>query len=213
MVSHHPLNHHVLRACGSPSESRSVFHNFSNKKDIFLYNALLSSYVLYRYIILLFVELVSVAELLPDNFMLSCVVKACIGLIEVELRESLHALALKLGLCSYSFVGNALIAMYGKCGFVESAFKVFEKRSQRNLLSWNSIMLMCSENRLFGEICGLFKELLLNGGGDEGSVSDIGTMVTMVLMVAAMGEVNLGMLLHGLALKLSFFKLGHLPKS
>ncbi|KAL4390463.1 hypothetical protein AHAS_Ahas03G0147600 [Arachis hypogaea] len=150
--------------------------------------------------------------------MLSCVVKACIGLIEVELRESLHALALKLGLCSYSFVGNALIAMYGKCGFVESAFKVFEKRSQRNLLSWNSIMLMCSENRLFGEICGLFKELLLNGGGDEGSVSDIGTMVTMVLMVAAMGEVNLGMLLHGISFSypfilVLFFALTMLPPS
>ncbi|XP_072066726.1 pentatricopeptide repeat-containing protein At1g18485-like [Arachis hypogaea] len=204
MISHHPLNHHVPRACGSPSELRSVFHNFPNKKDIFLYNALFSSYVLYRYIILLFVELVSVAGLLPDNFTLSCAVKACIGLIEVELREVLHALALKLGLCSDSFVGNALIVMYDKCGFVESAFKVFEKMSRRNLVSWNSIMLMFSENRLFGEICGLFKEVLLNGGSDEGSVPGITTMVTMVPMVAAMSEVNLGMLLHGLALKLSF---------
>ncbi|KAL4314903.1 hypothetical protein AHAS_Ahas15G0131600 [Arachis hypogaea] len=138
-----------MRACGSFSELRSVFHNFSNKKDIFLYNVLLSNYALYRNIILLLVELVSVAGLLPDNFMLPCAVEACAGLIEVELEKVLHALTLKLGLCSYSFVKNALIAMY---------------------------------------------ELLLNSGGDEGLVS----------VVAAIGEVNLGMLLHGLALKLSF---------
>ncbi|KAL1291296.1 hypothetical protein HN51_059844 [Arachis hypogaea] len=195
----------MYAACASPSESRSVFQNFPNKKDLFLYNALLSGYArnaLYRDAILLFVELISVAGLLPDNFTLPCAVKACAGLTEVELGEALHALALKLGLCSDSFVGNALIAMYGKCGFVESAFKVFEKMPRRNLVSWNSIMLVCSENGLFDEICGLFKGLLLNDGGDEGSVPDVVSVVTMVPVVAAMGEVKLGMLLHGLALKL-----------
>ncbi|XLU22537.1 hypothetical protein S245_058603, partial [Arachis hypogaea] len=121
----------------------------------------------------------------PDNFTLPCAVKAYAGLTEVKLGEALHALALKLGLCSDSFVGNVLIAMYSKCGFVESAFKVFEKMSQRYLVSWNSIMLVCSKNGLFGEICGLFKGLLLNGGGNESSVPDVATTITMVFVVAA----------------------------
>ncbi|KAL4382337.1 hypothetical protein AHAS_Ahas04G0223400 [Arachis hypogaea] len=72
-----------------------------------------------------FFELVFVARLLPNNFTLPCVIKAYTGLTEVELGKALHALALKLGLCSDSFVKNALIARYDKCGFVESAFKVF----------------------------------------------------------------------------------------
>ncbi|XLR39650.1 hypothetical protein HN51_017798 [Arachis hypogaea] len=108
---------------------------FLQNKNIFLYNVLLSGYTLYCNTILLFVKLVSMAELLPDNFTLLCTVKAYAGLTEVELGEAFHALALKLGLCSDSFVGNALIAMYGKCGFVESAFKVFEKTPRRNLIS------------------------------------------------------------------------------
>ncbi|QHO16983.1 Pentatricopeptide repeat-containing protein [Arachis hypogaea] len=89
------------------------------------------------------------AGLLLDNFTLPCAVNACARLIKVELGEALHALALKLGLCSDSLVENALIAMYGKCGFVESAFKVFEKMPRRNLVLWNSIMLVYSENGIF----------------------------------------------------------------
>ncbi|KAL4338373.1 hypothetical protein AHAS_Ahas12G0203700 [Arachis hypogaea] len=87
--------------------------------------------------------------LLPDNFTLPCAVKAYTRFTEVELGEVLHALALKMVLCSDSFVGNVLIAIYG-------------------------------------------------------SVPNVATMVTMVLVVAAMGKVNLGMLFHGLALILDF---------
>ncbi|KAL4373665.1 hypothetical protein AHAS_Ahas05G0104500 [Arachis hypogaea] len=144
-VSHHPFNHYVPYACGSSSESRSVFHKFSNKKDIFLYNATSAG-----------------------QFHAAVCCQGLRWFTEVKLEKALHALALKLELCSNSFVENALIAMYRKCGFVESAFKVFEKMPKKNLISWNSIMLVCSENGPFDEICGLFKELLLNGDGDEG---------------------------------------------
>ena len=192
----------MYATCASPSESRSVFDEFQNK-DLFLYNALLSGYArnaLFRDAILLFVELVSATGLAPDNFTLPCAIKACAGLADAELGEALHAFALKLGLLSDAFVGNALIAMYGKCGFVESAFKVFEKMPGRNLVSWNSMMCVYSENGRFGESCDLFKGLLLDG--EEGLVPDVATMVTVIPVCAAIGEVRMGMVLHGLALKL-----------
>ncbi|CAN6722779.1 unnamed protein product [Malus baccata var. baccata] len=37
-----------------------------------------------------------------------------------------------MGLISDVFVGNALIAMYGKCGSVEDAAKVFEIMPEKN---------------------------------------------------------------------------------
>lgn len=188
--------------CGSPSESRSVFDGFK-KKNLFLWNALLSGYSrneLFHDTISLFVELISPpSDFKPDNFTLPCVIKACSGLLDVELGEVIHGFALKMGLLSDAFVGNALIAMYGKCGFVGSAFKVFEFMPERNLVSWNSIMYVYSENNLFEECCDLLKGLL---NGEECLVPDVATMVTVIPVSAALGKVRMGVELHGLALKL-----------
>lgn len=96
------------------------------------------------------------------------------------------------------FVGNALIAMYGKLGFLESALKVFDKMPEKNLVTWNSMMYAYSENGVFEESYDLFMGLL---NGEEGLVPDVATMVTVIPLCAAQGEVKLGMVLHGLALK------------
>ncbi|WJX72275.1 hypothetical protein P8452_56168 [Trifolium repens] len=187
--------------CGSPSDSRFVF-NSSFRKNLFLWNALLSCYsrnALFHDAVFMFVELISLTEFSPDNFTLPCVIKACAGLSDVKLGEAVHAFALKTKLLSDVFVGNALIAMYGKFGFLESAVKVFEKMPERNLVSWNSIMYAYSENGVFEESFCLFKGLL---DGEEGLVPDVATMVTVIPMCAAQGEVKLGMVFHGLALKL-----------
>lgn len=194
----------MYSTCGSPSESRSVF-DASVKKNLFLYNALLSGFsrnALFRDAILLFVELLSATEHAPDSFTLPCVIKSCAGLTDSELGRAVHALALKTGLFSDAFVGNALVAMYGKFGFVESAFKVFGKMPERNLVSWNSMMYACSENGVFEECYDLFKGILNGNGEGEGLVPDVATMVTVIPVCASQGELKMGMALHGLALKL-----------
>ncbi|KAL5098530.1 hypothetical protein RYX36_002857 [Vicia faba] len=197
----------MYSTCGSPYDSRSVF-DASRKKNLFLWNALLSGYArnaLFYEALFMFVDLISLTEfsLSPDNFTLPCVIKACAGLSDVKLGEGIHAFAVKTKLFSDVFVGNALIAMYGKFGLVESAVRVFERMPERNLVSWNSIMYAYSENGVFEESYGLFKRLM---SGDEGLVPDVATMVTVIPLCAAQGEVNLGMLLHGLALKLGLVR-------
>lgn len=192
----------MFSACGSLSDSRSVFEA-AKEKDLFLYNALLSGFTrnaLFRDAVLLFRDLLHARELVPDNFTLPCVMKACAGLADAELGKVVHGLALKVGVFSDVFVGNALIAMYGKCGFVEGAVKVFETMPLRNLVSWNSIMSAYSENGAFGECCGVFTGMLSE---EEGLVPDIATMVTVIPACAALGDVRMGMVLHGLAFKLS----------
>ncbi|XP_057439844.1 pentatricopeptide repeat-containing protein At1g18485 [Lotus japonicus] len=192
----------MYSTCGSPSESRSVFDALQ-RKNLFLWNALISGYAkntLFFDAVSLFVELLSAAELAPDNFTLPCVIKACSGLSDAaEVGGAVHAFALKTGLFLDVFVGNALIAMYGKFGFVDSALKVFETMPVKNLVSWNSMMCVYSENRIFESSYGLLKGLL---NGEEGFVPDVATVVTVVPACAAHGELEIGMVLHGLALKL-----------
>ncbi|KAL7243575.1 hypothetical protein ACSBR1_015886 [Camellia fascicularis] len=71
-----------------------------------------------------FRELITLMEFKSDNFTFPCVIKACGGLLDLGLGQSVHGMAMKMDLISDVFVGNALIAMYGKCGFVEEALKV-----------------------------------------------------------------------------------------
>ncbi|PRQ45544.1 hypothetical protein RchiOBHm_Chr3g0492551 [Rosa chinensis] len=66
-----------------------------------------------------------------------CVIKACGGLLDVGLGQGVHGMVVKIGLALDVYVGNALIAVYEKFGFVGDSIKVFENMSERNLVSWN----------------------------------------------------------------------------
>ncbi|KAI9085024.1 hypothetical protein K1719_033016 [Acacia pycnantha] len=52
----------------------------------------------------------------------------------------LHAVVLKTGLQSIVFISNHVLNMYAKCGFISLARKVFDKMSERNLISWSAII-------------------------------------------------------------------------
>ncbi|KAJ7956529.1 Pentatricopeptide repeat-containing protein [Quillaja saponaria] len=191
--------------CGSPWDSRFVFDGLQ-RKNLFLWNALLSGYTrneLFTEAITLFFELIAVTEFNPDNFTLPCVIKACTGLFDVRLGEGIHGTAVKMGLISDVFVGNALIAMYGKCGCIEDAVKVFDYMPEKNLVSWNSMICVFSENGFSEESYDLFKGLL---NGEEDLTPDVASMVTVIPVCTAEGEVKMGMLLHGLAVKLGLIR-------
>ena len=57
----------------------------------------------------------------------------------VEYGEKFHGQAIKNGVDSVLDVQNSMIHMYGCCGAIECAEKVFGEMSVRDLVSWNSI--------------------------------------------------------------------------
>ncbi|KAJ9677182.1 hypothetical protein PVL29_022270 [Vitis rotundifolia] len=187
--------------CGSPSDSRMVFDKLQ-RKNLFQWNAIVSACTrneLFEDAISIFSELISVTEYKPDNFTLPCVIKACAGLLDLGLGQMIHGMATKMGLVSDVFVGNALIAMYGKCGLVEEAVKVFEHMPERNLVSWNSIICGFSENGFLQESFDAFREMLV---GEESFVPDVATLVTVLPVCAGEEDIEKGMAVHGLAVKL-----------
>ncbi|XP_015877319.3 pentatricopeptide repeat-containing protein At1g18485 [Ziziphus jujuba] len=202
-------NHFVLNTrlitmysmCGSPSDSRSVFNGLQ-RKNLFLWNALVSGYArneLYDEAIDIFIELISSTEFKPDNFTLPCVIKACAGVLDVGLGQVVHGMAMKTELIKDVFVGNALIAMYGKCGHVDTAVQMFDSMPERNLVSWNSMIRGFSENGLSQESYNLLRGIL---EGEEGFIPDVATIVTLLPVTTGEGDVAMGMVIHGLAVKL-----------
>ncbi|KAK4804777.1 hypothetical protein SAY86_004594 [Trapa natans] len=71
----------------------------------------------------------------------------------------IHGQSLKLGLSSKGSLGNAILDLYGKCGYVGFAGKAFDELEGRDIVSWNSVLSMYSKlgqlsyvTRLFGLI-------------------------------------------------------------
>uniref|UniRef100_A0A7N0U4R9 DYW domain-containing protein n=1 Tax=Kalanchoe fedtschenkoi TaxID=63787 RepID=A0A7N0U4R9_KALFE len=186
--------------CGFPIDARSLFDRLK-KKDLVQWNAVISGYTRnesWQDAMLMFSKLVCDEEFKPDKFTLPCVIKACSGVGNLGFGEGVHGMGVKMGLVFDVFVGNSLVAMYGKMGLVEAAVKVFENMSERNLVSWNSMMCAFSENKCSKDSICVFRSLL-----EEGSLTpDVASLVTILPVCAREGEVESGAVVHGLAVKL-----------
>lgn len=78
--------------------------------------------------------------LVPNDFMISTFLSACAGLSDFDLGRSGHTLAVKACVEGNIFVGSALVDMYGKCGSINDAERVFNEMSHRNSITWNAMI-------------------------------------------------------------------------
>ncbi|XP_071687167.1 pentatricopeptide repeat-containing protein At5g16860 [Rutidosis leptorrhynchoides] len=86
----------------------------------------------------------------PDGYTFPFVFKACGELSAFRIGVSLHGVVCVLGYEDNVFVGNALVAMYGRCGDIGSARQVFDEmlcRKVADVISWNSIVAAYMQNR------------------------------------------------------------------
>ncbi|XP_060186051.1 pentatricopeptide repeat-containing protein At5g08305 [Lycium barbarum] len=141
------LNSRILCFTSLLSDSSNIdyAHNIflqTKNPTIFDYNALIRGYSNSKNpckSLSLFVKMLQ-NEFVPDHFTYPFVVKCLAKLCEVRIGKSLHGLVLKNGYDVDLYVMNSLIHMYGSCGDVLCARKVFDEMPVRNLVSWNSML-------------------------------------------------------------------------
>ncbi|KAH0468693.1 hypothetical protein IEQ34_001925 [Dendrobium chrysotoxum] len=81
------------------------------------------------------------AGALPDHFAFPAALKSAAGLDDLALGRQLHAASIKFGhISSPAAVPNSLVTMYAKCGDICNALKVFDRISEPDQVSWNSII-------------------------------------------------------------------------
>ena len=78
---------------------------------------------------------------LPDSFTYPSAIKACSGTCKAREGKSLHGSAFRCGVDQDLYVGTSLIDMYGKCGEIADARKVFDGMSDRNVVSWTAMLV------------------------------------------------------------------------
>ncbi|KAK2665957.1 hypothetical protein Ddye_004531 [Dipteronia dyeriana] len=101
---------------GFVSSAFSLYSAVSHFSDPFLWNFMIRAFIDNRHFdrsLYLYTQMRQ-SGVKPDNFTFSFVFKACANLRDVEFGVRVHKDVVDLGYQSDVFVGNSLIAMYGK---------------------------------------------------------------------------------------------------
>ncbi|KAF5747206.1 pentatricopeptide repeat-containing protein [Tripterygium wilfordii] len=86
-------------------------------------------------------------------------ISACTEMGAIDEGKYIHCFVLKLGMLTEVKVVNSLVNLYGKCGYVDAACRLFEGMPVQNLVSWNSMIGIHSQNGLSLEGMEMFNEL------------------------------------------------------
>ncbi|PWA89894.1 tetratricopeptide repeat (TPR)-like superfamily protein [Artemisia annua] len=81
-----------------------------------------------------------VSGLPPDVFTLSIVLNICAGISDFRHGKEVHGYILKSHYFHETSLGNALIALYAKCGVLDWSLKVFNMMKFKDVVSWNSMI-------------------------------------------------------------------------
>ncbi|KAI3878705.1 hypothetical protein MKX03_007167 [Papaver bracteatum] len=146
---------------GSISHSYSIFSS-TQTSDVFLWNVMIRCFVesfSYDRAVRLYCRMKEYG-IRPDNYTFPFVVKACGHLQDVKLCRVVHGDVIEFG-CEYDvFVGNSLITVYGKCEQVEHSRQVFDRMSDRSLVSWSAMIGAYAQNGLYKEGFSVFRMML-----------------------------------------------------
>ncbi|XP_009761501.1 putative pentatricopeptide repeat-containing protein At1g69350, mitochondrial [Nicotiana sylvestris] len=94
-----------------------------------------------------------------DDHTFPFVIKLCSDFMEVKKGLEVHGLVVKSGFDYDVFVNNTLTLFYGNFGDLVGARKVFEEMPERDLISWNSIIRVFSDNGCYFEAIGMFRKM------------------------------------------------------
>ncbi|KAB2624489.1 pentatricopeptide repeat-containing protein [Pyrus ussuriensis x Pyrus communis] len=132
-------------------------------RNVVSWNTIISGYCqkgLLREALVLFMQM-QTQGLMPDSFSMSSALSACGKVGSLELGHQIHGHIIKRGYLD-EFVLNSLIDMYSKCGFVDSAYMIFDKVKHLGIVTWNAMISGFSQNGNPVMAISLFDEMFLN---------------------------------------------------
>ncbi|CAL9084477.1 unnamed protein product, partial [Musa textilis] len=129
-----------------------------------------------------------------DNFTFSFLLKICGQLSAVELGKQVHCCVLKVGVDSHVFVCNSLIHTYALFDDVVAARQVFEESSERDVVSWNSLIAGYVHCGLHHEALKMFLRMLRSSflGPDDA------TLVVILSACSRLGALDFGRWVHSI---------------
>ncbi|KAI0499021.1 hypothetical protein KFK09_019921 [Dendrobium nobile] len=103
------------------------------------------------------------SNLEPNRTTLAIILSSCSGMGILTLGKQVHAAAMRFILHEDMFVSSGLVDMYSKCGDIEAARQVFDRMTDRDVVSWNSMITGFAHHSLNREAFSFFKSMREDG--------------------------------------------------
>eukprot|EP01018_Ginkgo_biloba_P030319 Gb_23085 [translate_table: standard] len=190
----------MYAVCGSFGDAQRVLNKIP-KLNVFCFNAMIRSYVEHgqcEEALKLYYHMPR-AGVQPDNYTFPYVIKACTELLDLQQGIEIHDCIIGKGFESNVFVGNALLDMYCKCGYIEDADQVFDEMPERDVVSWTTLIAGYVQNRQANEALKLFRQM--QWGDVKPNSVTIASVLPACALLAALQQ---GKEIHDYVLKRGF---------
>ena len=130
--------------CGQLKDARSVFDRFQHR------DVVIACYARHQKgpeAIELFQKMHE-ARVESNKVTFVNILKACSTLTAWNQGRKVHIAIVEGGFHLDLFVGSVLIDMYGKCGAIQDAYRVFSIMSKRDVVMWNAMISTCSTENM-----------------------------------------------------------------
>nr|KYP43916.1 Pentatricopeptide repeat-containing protein At2g27610 family [Cajanus cajan] len=128
---------------------------------------------------------------------MSSVLNVCAGCFDGTVGEQVHCQCVKCGLVHHVSVGTSLVDMYMKTENIGNGRRVFDEMSDRDVVSWNSLLAGYSLNGFNDQMWELFCRMQV--GGCKPNYYTVSTVIS-----ALANSVTVAMQIHALVVKLGF---------
>ncbi|KAG5413552.1 hypothetical protein IGI04_001119 [Brassica rapa subsp. trilocularis] len=182
------------------SYAHKIFYTIEEPFNVFIWNTLIRGYAETCdsvSALSLFREMRASGLVEPDTHTYPFLLKAVAKMADVRLGETIHSVVIRSGFGSLIFAQNSLLHLYGNCGDVAGAYKVFDEMPVKDLVAWNSVINGFAENGKPNEALGLYSEMM----GSKGIKPDGFTIVGLLSACAKIGALALGKRVHVFMIK------------
>ncbi|XP_010544153.1 PREDICTED: putative pentatricopeptide repeat-containing protein At1g56570 [Tarenaya hassleriana] len=149
--------------CGCLSETNQYFHDME-ERNLITWNTLIAAHErsdsIEALLIFLHLELLG---LTPNCYTFTSVIATCANIAALNCGQQLHGKIYRKGFHQNVALANALIDMYAKCGNIPGSHRVFSEITERNLVSWTSMMIGYGSHGYGAEAVDLFDEMVSSG--------------------------------------------------
>ncbi|KAH7446487.1 hypothetical protein KP509_01G058800 [Ceratopteris richardii] len=127
----------------------------------------------------------------PNDVTFVCSLKACGQMGALKRGKELHVEIAIEGFETDVFVGNTLVDMYARCGFLAEARDVFDELQVRDVVTWNALISRYIEHGFDEEALDCLQEMK-----QMGLMPDLLTYVGCLKACGCLGVIDRGLALH-----------------
>eukprot|EP01018_Ginkgo_biloba_P021784 Gb_10478 [translate_table: standard] len=191
---------HMYSKCGSIEDARQVLDKMSTK-DVVVWSAMIAGYTQCGHMdeaLMLFHQMLQ-SDIKPNSVTMVSLLQTCAHSRDLEQGKLIHDYIIQNGFESDVYIKNSLVDMYAKCGNVEIARQLFDKMSEKPLISWNTMIARYSQNGYATEAMLLFHQMQV-----EAVIPNSVTIASVLPAYAHLGCLQQGKCLHGYIIKNEF---------